>query len=228
MDHFQSIYAAEADKYHRFIAAEDAYGELATRLDGVAARAKTVVDIGTGTGRLAIQLCRPGVTVHGVDVAADMLRVAAAALAASTCDWMLTQGDARDLPVADNWADAALAGWVFGHFTEFDGDRWRESLDRAIAEMDRVVRPGGVEVIIDTLGTAVTEPAAPSPLLAEYHAHIEELGFARTVLRTDYRFPSIEDSVQMLDWFFGLGDWARAHNDPVVPEFTGWWERRNG
>jgi hypothetical protein len=91
--------------------------------------------------------------------------------------------------------------------------------------MDRVVKPGGIEVVVDTLGTAVEEPAAPNPALAEYHAHLEEIGFIPTVLRTDYRFGSVDESIELLDWFFGLGDWARNHNDPSVPEFTGWWQR---
>ena len=92
--------------------------------------------------------------------------------------------------------------------------------------MDRVVRPGGTQVIIDTLGTATAEPGAPTAGLAEYHELIESMGFARSVLRTNYRFASIAEAIELLEWFFGLGEWARGHNDPEVPEFTGWWERR--
>ncbi len=62
-------------------------------------------------------------------------------------------------------------------------------------------------------------------MLGEYHERLESIGFERTVLRTDYRFASVEESVELLDWFFGLGDWARTHNNPLIPEFTGWWQR---
>ncbi len=227
MDHFQRIYASEADTYHRMVATEDTYGELAQRLEQLAAAASTIVDIGTGTGRLAIELCGRGKRVHGVDVAAAMLDVAAAKLNVCKGDWALSVGDARKLPIDDDWADAAIAGWVYGHFTEQWPDSWHAELDQAIAEMNRVVKPGGIEVVIDTLGTAVDQPAAPSPALGEYHARLEAMGFTRTVLRTDYRFASVAESIELLDWFFGLGDWARDHNDPLVPEFTGWWERRN-
>ena len=225
MTHFQDIYANEADTYHRMIAAEDAHGELAARIDEIAGRADTIVDIGTGTGRLAVALCCEGKRVHGVDVAPAMLDVAASKLDGCAGEWALSVGDARELPIADDWADAALAGWVFGHFTEFSTDTWKAELDRAIAEMDRVVMPGGIQVIIDTLGTATEAPGAPAPLLGEYHERIEAMGFDRTVLRTDYRFASVEESIELLDWFFGLGDWARQHNDVLVPEFTGWWQR---
>ncbi|MCP3993802.1 MAG: class I SAM-dependent methyltransferase [bacterium] len=225
MNHFQSIYDNEADTYHRLIAAEDTYGELAAKIEEIAARSNTIVDIGTGTGRLALQLSQPGKRIHGIDIAQAMLDVAAAKLEDTEGQWVLSQGDARDLPVADDWADAAVAGWIFGHFTEFGRETWERDLDTAIAEMRRVVKSGGIEVVVDTLGTAVTEPAAPAPLLDEYHRRLETLGFERSVLRTDYRFASVEESIELLDWFFGLGDWARDHNSPVVPEFTGWWQR---
>ena len=227
MNHFQQIYANEATTYDRLVAAEDAHGELAEQLGRVAGAATTIVDIGTGTGRLAIPLCGDEKQVHGVDVAQAMLDVAAAKLEGCSGQWALSVGDARELPIDDGWADAAIAGWVYGHFTEFWPATWKADLDQAVSEMDRVVKPNGIEVVIDTLGTAAREPAAPTPQLAEYHARLEEIGFARTVLRTDYRFTSVEESIELLDWFFGLGAWAEQHRNTLVPEFTGWWERRN-
>jgi ubiquinone/menaquinone biosynthesis C-methylase UbiE len=224
--HFKEIYRAAPDTYHRMVSAEDANRELADRLRRLADQASKIVDIGAGTGRLTIPLCTDGNHVHGVDIAPAMLQVAAEKLAQCTGTWDLTVGDARDLPVDDDWADAAIAGWVYGHLTEWYPETWESELHRAIAEMDRVVQPGGVEVVIDTLGTAVIAPAAPTPGLADYHAALETMGFERSVLATDYRFESVEESVELLEWFFGLGQWAVAHDDPVVPEFTGWWERR--
>jgi ubiquinone/menaquinone biosynthesis C-methylase UbiE len=90
-----------------------------------------------------------------------MLDVARRKLASCPGQWTLSTADARLLPIDDNWADAAIAGWVFGHFTEWHSESWKTELGRAIAEMDRVVRPGGIEVVVDTLGTAVDEPAPP-------------------------------------------------------------------
>jgi ubiquinone/menaquinone biosynthesis C-methylase UbiE len=223
--HFEQIYQSEADTYHRMISAEDAYGELARKLDGLADSATSIVDIGAGTGRLTIPLCREGKQVHAVDAAAAMLDVARQKLASCPGQWTVSTADARRLPIDNGWADAAIAGWVFGHFTEWHPESWPAELGIAVGEMDRVVKPGGIEVVVDTLGTAVEEPGAPNPALSEYHAYLEEIGFVPTVLRTDYRFGSVDESIELLDWFFGLGDWARNHNDPNVPEFTGWWQR---
>ncbi|MDJ0925295.1 MAG: class I SAM-dependent methyltransferase [Acidimicrobiia bacterium] len=223
--HFAEIYRAEARTYQRMVAAEDAHGELADRLSDLADRATTIVDIGAGTGRLSVQLCKAGNQVHGVDQAAGMLEVAGEELAGCTGTWTLTVADARQLPIEDDWADAAIAGWVYGHFTEWHPEGWRSELDRALAEMDRVTKPGGTMVVVDTLGTAVNRPGAPNEALGHYHRHLEAFGFNRSVLRTDYRFSSAEESIELLDWFFGLGDWARDHNSALVPEYTGWWER---
>lgn len=225
--HFERIYRAEADAYQRIVAYEDAYGELAGRIDSLGERASRIVDVGAGTGRLTVPLCRPGKQIHGVDVSGAMLDVAKRQLRSCGGEWKLSIADARALPVETGWADAAIAGWVFGHFIEWHPDTWEIELAAAIGEMDRVVKHGGIEVVVDTLGTAVLEPAAPKPLLGEYHSYLERAGFVPTVLRTDYEFDSVGQAIESLEWFFGLGEWARRHNDTVVPEFTGWWERRS-
>lgn len=223
--HFARIYQHEPDKYQRLVEAEDRTGELALRVEALAATSSRVVDIGAGTGRLSVALCKLGVEVHGIDKEAAMLAVARSRLEGCSGEWQLSVADARELPVATGWSDAAIAGWVFGHFTEWHPDDWEIELDKAVREMDRVVRPGGIEIIIDTLGTGATEPKAPNRALAEYHQRLESLGFERSVLRTDYEFASIGESVELLGWFFGIGDWARQHNDTRIPEYTGWWER---
>ena len=224
--HFKRIYRTEPAKYDRLVAAEDAYGELARHVDALAGEAATIVDVGAGTGRLTVRLCRPSNQVHGVDCAPAMLELAKEKLAGCPGRWALSVGDARSLPISDNWADASIAGWVYGHLTEWYPSTWEMELAGAVAELDRVVRDGGVQVVVDTLGTAVEEPGPPTAALGAYHEKLEALGFARSVLRTDYRFSSIDESIELLDWFFGLGDWARRHSNRLVPEFTGWWERR--
>jgi ubiquinone/menaquinone biosynthesis C-methylase UbiE len=226
--HFQRIYRCEANTYQRMVSAEDAYGELAARLSALAAEATTIVDVGAGTGRLTVPLCVAGNTVHGIDTSPAMLEVARTRLAHCEGDWQLSTADARKLPIDDDWADAAVAGWVYGHFTERHATTWETELADALSEMDRVVKPGGIEVVVDTLGTGVTGPGAPNQSLAAYHRFLERRRFECTVLRTDYRFDSVDESIELLEWFFGMGDWARNHEHPVVPEFTGWWERRTG
>src|SRR5690349_23176540 len=75
MDHFQAIYSARANEYHRMIAAEDADGQLLPAIERVAAvRGKRILDLGTGTGRLPLLLGSQADRLIGLDLHRDMLR----------------------------------------------------------------------------------------------------------------------------------------------------------
>jgi ubiquinone/menaquinone biosynthesis C-methylase UbiE len=77
-----------------------------------------------------------------------MLELAKEKLADCPGEWALSVGHARSLPISDNWADASIAGWVYGHLTEWYPNTWKTELARAVAELDRVVRDGGVQVVV--------------------------------------------------------------------------------
>ncbi len=104
-------------------------------------RGMKVVDIGTGTGILALDLVQAGVHVIAVDHSHRMLEAARGKLAASGCARVeLRHGDATSLPLEDGEVDAALAHMVL-HYVA--------SPPEAIREMARVVRPGGRVVLVD-------------------------------------------------------------------------------
>jgi ArsR family transcriptional regulator len=95
----------------------------------------TVCDVGTGTGVLALELARLGVRVVAVDHSPAMLDAARAKLhAAGAGSVELRRGDAADLPLDDASVDAAFAHMVL-HYLPSPAD--------ALAEMARVVKPGG-------------------------------------------------------------------------------------
>ncbi|HEY5199121.1 MAG TPA: ubiquinone/menaquinone biosynthesis methyltransferase [Solirubrobacteraceae bacterium] len=105
-----------------------------------------VLDVATGTGDLAIELARrvaPDGSVVGCDFSDGMLDRARAKAPEITFDW----GDALALGYADDEFDAATVGFGARNF----GD-----LDRGLAEMARVVRPGGRVVILE-----ITTPTRP-------------------------------------------------------------------
>jgi ubiquinone/menaquinone biosynthesis C-methylase UbiE len=117
--------------------------------DAVRARAVTrlvspdlrVADVGTGTGILALELARLGVQVVAIDHSARMLDAARAKLeAAGVSGVELRSGDAGALPLEDQEMDAALAHMVI---------QYLPSPPEAIREMARVVKPGGVVVVVD-------------------------------------------------------------------------------
>jgi demethylmenaquinone methyltransferase / 2-methoxy-6-polyprenyl-1,4-benzoquinol methylase len=119
----------------------------AVELAGVGPGAR-VLDVATGTGDLALELVRrvsPGGAVVGVDFSAGMLALAQDKDPSGTVEWL--EGNALELEFADNAFDAATVGFGARNFSD---------LDRGLAEMARVVKPGGRVVVLE-----ITTPQRP-------------------------------------------------------------------
>ena len=208
---------------------EDCEGRLGPALAAVRPLAGArVLEVGAGTGRLTELLVAGGAHVLACDAAFAMLAEARRRQALARVP--LLRADAVALPFAGGWADLAVAGWVFGHFSEWEGDRWRDRVDRALAEMERALAPRGALVVLETLGTGPAfagGPAAPTPALARYYAYLEGLGFVRVEVATDYLFADVDEAVSVCGWFFGeaLAEAIRASDSRRVPEWTGLWSR---
>lgn len=99
-----------------------------------------VADICTGTGDLAVAFARAGARVVGVDFTHPMLLRAPGKLRPGDQPTRFVQGDALQLPLPDDSAD--LATVAFGI---------RNVADRVagLAEMARVVRPGGRVLVLE-------------------------------------------------------------------------------
>jgi malonyl-CoA O-methyltransferase len=104
---------------------------------------QAVLDVGCGSGRYMLHALRRGAArVVGVDLSSPMLARAGVELAAwqAAADIELVQGSLEALPVPDARANLTLCGLVVGHL----GD-----LQRALAELCRVTRPGGTLLCSD-------------------------------------------------------------------------------
>ncbi len=113
----------------------------ARALQRLAPRGLRVLDLGTGTGALALELASAGCSVIAVDHSPRMLEAARAKLAgAGIANVELRAGDAAALPLANAEVDAAFAHMVLQYLA---------SPAEALAEMTRVTRPGGTVVAID-------------------------------------------------------------------------------
>ncbi|MCH7798592.1 MAG: methyltransferase domain-containing protein [Planctomycetes bacterium] len=99
----------------------------------------TALDLGTGPGVVALALARRGARVTGLDIAPNQIRAARRRATDLGLD-DLTEFHARpaeDTQVPDTSVDLVIAGQCWGWFDH----------DRALAEVVRVLRPGGRHVI---------------------------------------------------------------------------------
>jgi demethylmenaquinone methyltransferase / 2-methoxy-6-polyprenyl-1,4-benzoquinol methylase len=104
------------------------------------------LDVASGTGDLAVELARrvgPTGSVVGSDFSEAMLERARQKSSAVTWEW----ANALELQYPDDGFDAATVGFGARNFSD---------LDRGLAELARVVRPGGRVVILD-----ITTPQRP-------------------------------------------------------------------
>jgi len=102
-----------------------------------------VLDVATGTGDLAIEAASRGAEVIGSDFSEGMLERARA----KAPQIRFEQADALALPYPDDAFDAATVGFGARNFSD---------LGRGLAEMARVVRPGGRVVVLE-----ITTPTRP-------------------------------------------------------------------
>lgn len=117
-------------------------------------RGKRVLDVATGTGMVAFALARAGCTVVGVDQSPQMLAVAQAKLRqAPEFDGRVTfvQGEAERLPFETGSFDAL----TFTYLLRYVDDR-----AATLAELARVVRPGGKIAMLEFAVPAATAPRA--------------------------------------------------------------------
>jgi len=111
--------------------------ELAGPLDGL-----DVLDVGTGDGAHAVALANEGARITGVDVSIPALRAASGRASESGTRLRLVGADALSLPFRPGSFDLAIAVTALC-FTR--------SPEQAVAEIGRVLRPGG-RLVIGELG----------------------------------------------------------------------------
>lgn len=111
----------------------------------------TALDIATGTGDFAMALARqPGIRgVVGLDIVPEMVRMAQAK---SKGRLHLAVGDALSLPFPDNAFCCATSGF---------GLRNMPDVHATLAELARVVQPGGKVVILEIIPLKQGSPLRP-------------------------------------------------------------------
>lgn len=105
---------------------------------------KTILDIATGTGDLAILMAQTKAEkIIGLDISAGMLEVGVQKIAAKNLNKTIEMvlGDSESMPFEDNYFDAITVAFGVRNF---------ENLETGLAEILRVLKPNGIFVILET------------------------------------------------------------------------------
>ena len=104
----------------------------------------SILDIATGTGDLAIQMASiKAERIVGLDLSEGMLKVGRRKITAKNLDNRIEmiQGDSEALPFDDNTFDAITVAFGVRNF---------ETLGKGLAEIYRVLKPGGLFIVLET------------------------------------------------------------------------------
>ncbi len=108
-----------------------------------ASNPQTILDIATGTGDLAIMMAKnTNAKITGLDLSAGMLDVGRKKVKEAGLDSRIemVQGDSENLPFQDNSFDCITVSFGVRNF---------ENLEKGLAEINRVLKPGGTFVILE-------------------------------------------------------------------------------
>ena len=225
----KEVYESQADQYERLIRREDYQGNILSAIESYCPlNGLEVVELGAGTGRITRLLAPYVKSIKAYDASAHMLGVAEATLREmGLSNWEVGVADHRQVPVPDSSVDLLISGWSFCYLAVWGGEVWRSALEDGLGEIERVLRPGGMALIIESLGTGTEKPNPPEHL-GTYFDWLTEAGFERGWIRTDYRFESLDEAIELSTFFFGddMGKKVRENNWVILPECTGIWWRR--
>jgi SAM-dependent methyltransferase len=175
------------------------YHHLSAWLSERSGPTPTVVDLGSGVTFFPFAVARLGCDVVCVDpdpVANTEVGRAAAAMAAAPGTVRFAAGECAAIPLPDSSVDALYCVSVLEHV---------ENPERAVPEVARVLKPGGLFVLtidIDLIGTTAIGP--------------EKYGQLMELLRASFDWSAPETTIhprRVLDSF--RGPYARAHEQQV-------------
>jgi ubiquinone/menaquinone biosynthesis C-methylase UbiE len=225
MPEHEDVYRNEAERYHALVSFEDHNNNLSTAISQIIPSSQSILETGAGTGRVTKIITPLAHDLVSFDLSVPMVSMAnTVSHPSSLALHGYAAADHRFLPVGDNKYDWVVSGWSVCYLVSWQQENWKNEVCRALTEFCRVLKPEGYVLIIETEGTGKTSPKPPSHLV-EYLDFLEEIGFQRKWIRTDYLFPDAAIARELTEFFFGaeMLTSIEFQAQPILPECTGLW-----
>jgi hypothetical protein len=223
MNEMFSIYKSKADLYDSLIHHEDYENNLSSFLNShIKFSGKTVCEFGVGTGRVTEYYINKVNNATLCDSSQHMLDTAKIKLNTNNHKIIYKILDNKMISSLQNSFDITIEGWSFGHLISENDDTcdyWSNKLINDCKSISKTI------IIIETLGTNVDTPKAPSRLLDHFYQTLKDNKFQEHIITTDYRFDNSTDAAEVLGAFFGeeMKNRITKENKNIIKEFTGIW-----
>jgi ubiquinone/menaquinone biosynthesis C-methylase UbiE len=213
MDHLKRVtdeFTRQAQTFE--VWAEQVDADVGARFGGAlgeAARGR-LIDVACGPGVVTAALAPNAASIVAFDATAEMLEKTRARCAkAGLRNVEFKSGDAEHLPFADGEFDGAVTRAALHHFAD---------PQRAIAEMFRVLRPGGVAVLADVISSEDAEESRLHNAIERLRdpTHVRMLpaseleGFARRAGFGELKAATWDMNRELEEWFSIVRDPARV------------------
>ncbi len=224
------VYRQHSDLYERLIAREDYRQNIPNTLNSmIPSGILDIVDLGAGTGRLGSMFAAKAGRLIALDASHHMLKVCQTNLQrlAPQRSWALV-ADHRFVPLAASSADVILSGWSVSYLATWDPSNSEKNLEAWLREARRVLRENGRIILLESLGTGKTTPQRLRHLESAYR-WLDGQRFKHMWIRTDYRFESLAEALELAGFFFGpeMAQRIKKENLVILPECTGiWWKEK--
>jgi len=224
------IYDNHACEYDELVTFEDYKGNLKSTLNNhFDFNGKTVIELGTGTGRVTAMYVDRVAKVFCYDRAQHMLSKAEKNLSAYIDKISFGVCDNNSIDSIKEKSDFVIEGWSFGHTVSDHLENAESKIDEMVNNSSSLLNDEGTMIFIETLGTNAETAAAPAPFLDLFYTRLKSVhGFKELIIETDYQFDSVDEAARISGFFFGpeIADDIRKKGTPTIKEFTGLWYKQ--
>ena len=229
MPTMSEIYENFSVQYDELVTREDYEGNLNRFLhEKYDFYNKTIVEYGTGTGRVSALYLEKAAHALCLDRSDHMLLKAKDNLKEYKNKISYELCDNQALPLIKDTVDFVIEGWSFGHTVIDNFNQLEKTVNQLVSNCASILNDDGAMIFIETLGSNVNAPCAPTAELNAFYTELETAhGFKKTILKTDYKFQNYEEAYRVFSFFFGpaMAENIKANKLAIIPEYTGVWIR---